>query len=63
MNWKKQKQKNMELANDTILKENHVTSVIDKMEYIKKALKNLSASDLDKIYKSVEKYDPEYNKD
>jgi len=30
------------------------------MDYIKDALENLSSDDLDKIYLSVEEYDPEY---
>ena len=45
-----------------IVKEDHEHSDEGKIEYIKGALKNLSSEDLDKIYLSVEKYDPEYNK-
>lgn len=60
MNWKKEKFENMKKANTSLLKEDHEHSDSGKMEYIKKALKNLSSDDLDKIYLSVEKYDPEY---
>ena len=60
MNWKKQKLKNMEMANGTLLKEDHENSDSGKMEYIKGALKNLSSEDLHKIYLSVEESDPEY---
>ena len=60
MNWKRQKLKNMEMANGILLKEDHENSDSGKMEYIKGALKNLSSEDLHKIYLSVEEYDPEY---
>ncbi len=60
MNWKKQKLRNMELANDKLLKEDHESSNQGKIDYIKGALKNLSSEDLDKIYLSVEKCDPNY---
>lgn len=62
MNWRKQKLENMKKANSSLLKEDHEHSDSGKIEYIKGALKNLSSEDLDKIYLSVEKYDPEYNK-
>jgi len=43
-----------------VVKENHVSNDDDKIEYIKGALKNLNSTDLNRIYLSVEKYDPEY---
>jgi hypothetical protein len=49
-------------ANMVLLKEDHEHSDEGKMDYIKGALKNLNSDDLDKIYLSVEEYDPEYNK-
>jgi hypothetical protein len=54
------KLKNIMEANMTLLKEDHEHSDEGKMDYIKGALKNLSSDDLDKIYLSVEKYDPDY---
>ena len=62
MNWRKEKFENMKRANATLLKEDHEHSDSGKIEYIKGALKNLSSEDLDKIYLSVEKYDPKYKK-
>ena len=63
MNWRKQKFENMKMANaNNLLKEDHEHSDSGKIDYIKGALKNLSSEDLDKIYLSVEKYDPKYNK-
>tara|TARA_R110000803_G_scaffold133381_3_gene200532 strand:- start:555 stop:770 length:216 start_codon:yes stop_codon:yes gene_type:complete len=56
------KLKNIMEANMTLLKEDHEHSDEGKMDYIKGALKNLNSDDLDKIYLSVEEYDPEYNK-
>jgi len=53
---------NMMEANMVLLKEDHEHSDEGKMDYIKGALKNLNSDDLDKIYLSVEEYDPEYNK-
>ena len=60
MNWRKQKRMNMVSANTNLLKEDHESSDQGKIDYIKGALKNLSSEDLDKIYLSVEKYDPNY---
>lgn len=62
MNWRKQKLANMVSANTNLLKEDHEYSDSGKIDYIKGALKNLSSEDLDKIYLSVEKYDPKYKK-
>ena len=56
------KLKNIMEANMALLKEDHEHSDEGKMDYIKGALKNLNSDDLDKIYLSVEEYDPEYNK-
>lgn len=53
---------NMKKANVNLLKEDHEKNDSGKIEYIKGALRNLSSEDLDKIYLSVEKYDPNYNK-
>lgn len=53
--------KNIELANKKLLKEHHESTDKGKMDYIKDALENLSSNDLDKIYLSVEEYDPEYD--
>lgn len=47
-------------ANKRLLKEHHESTDEGKMDYIKDALENLSSDDLDKIYLSVEEYDPEY---
>jgi hypothetical protein len=60
MNWRKQKRMNMEMANNNLLKEDHENTDQGKIDYIKGALKNLSSEDLDKIYLSVEEYDPNY---
>jgi hypothetical protein len=60
MNWRKQKFENMKMANANLLKEDHENTDQGKIDYIKGALKNLSSEDLDKIYLSVEKYDPNY---
>jgi hypothetical protein len=62
MGRKRDRLQNMMEANKGLLKEDHEHSDSGKMDYIKGALKNLSSDDLDKIYLSVEKYDPEYNK-
>jgi len=43
-----------------IIREHHESTDEGKIEYIKGALGNLSSDDLDKIYLSVEEYDPEY---
>tara|TARA_R110002012_G_scaffold267723_1_gene451647 strand:- start:587 stop:781 length:195 start_codon:yes stop_codon:yes gene_type:complete len=43
-----------------IIKEAHEDTDEGKMKYIKGALKNLNSKDLDKIYKSVEDCDPNY---
>jgi hypothetical protein len=43
-----------------IVKEDHEDSDSGKIDYIKGALKNLSSDNLNKIYLSVEKYDPDY---
>ena len=56
---KRDKLKNIMEANKSLLKEDHEHSDEGKMEYITGALKNLSSDDLDKIYLSVEEYDPE----
>lgn len=60
------KRMSIELANKRLLgesiNETHVDTDEGKIEYIKGALKNLSSEDLDKIYSSVEEYDPEYPK-
>ena len=53
------KLKNIQEANKRIL-ETHVHTDEDKIKYIKSALSNLNSSDLDKIYSSVEKCDPNY---
>jgi hypothetical protein len=45
-----------------VVKEDHESTDEGKIEYIKNALSNLSSGNLDKIYLSVEKYDPEYEK-
>jgi hypothetical protein len=42
------------------IKETHVDTDEGKMEYIKGALKNLNSNNLDKVYRMVEKYDPNY---
>lgn len=60
MNWRKQKLANMVSANTNLLKEDHENTDQGKIDYIKGALKNLSSEDLDKIYLSVEKCDPNY---
>lgn len=44
-----------------VVTEDHEGTDEGKMNYIKGALKNLSSEDLDKIYLSVEKYDPNYD--
>lgn len=49
-------------ANKRLLKEDHESTDKGKIDYIKGALENLSSEDLDKIYLSVEEYDPEYEK-
>ena len=59
MNWRKEKLKNIQEANERML-ETHVDTDEGKMDYIKGALKNLSSKDLDKIYSSVENCDPNY---
>lgn len=53
--------KNMEEANKRMLVEDHEKTNQGKIDYIKGALKNLKSEDLDKIYLSVEKYDPNYD--
>ena len=62
MSRQRDRLKNMVEANKSLLKEDHEHSDEGKMEYITGALKNLSSDDLDKIYLSVEEYDPEYGK-
>ncbi len=62
MGRKRDRIQNMMEANKSLLKEDHENTDSGKMEYIKGALKNLSSEDLDKIYLSVEKYDPNYEK-
>ena len=59
MNWRKEKLKNIQEANERML-ETHVDTDEGKMDYIKGALKNLSSEDLDKVYAQVEMLDPEY---
>jgi len=51
---------NMVKANKVLLGEDHEHSDSGKIDYIKGALNNLSSEDLDKIYLSVEKCDPDY---
>ena len=60
MSRKRDRIQNMMEANKSLLKEDHEHSDSGKIDYIKGALKNLSSEDLDKIYLSVEKYDPNY---
>ena len=57
---KQDKIENILEANKRRLKEHHESTDEGKMDYIKDALGNLSSDDLDKIYLSVEEYDPEY---
>lgn len=59
MNWRKEKLKNIQEANERML-ETHVDTDEGKMDYIKGALNNLSSEDLDKVYAQVEKLDPKY---
>jgi hypothetical protein len=59
MNWRKEKLKNIQEANERML-ETHVDTDEGKMDYIKGALNNLSSEDLDKVYAQVEMLDPEY---
>lgn len=61
MSRRRDRIQNMMEANKGLLKEDHENSDSGKIDYIKSALKNLSSEDLDKIYLSVEKYDPEYD--
>ncbi len=48
------------IKEDSTVNETHEDNDEGKIEYIKSALKNLSSKDLDKIYLSVEEYDPYY---
>ena len=50
----------IEILVKKIIREHHESTDEGKMDYIKDALENLSSDDLDKIYLSVEEYDPEY---
>jgi hypothetical protein len=48
-------------SNHMPIVEDHEGTDGGKIQYIIGALKNLSSEDLDKIYLSVEKYDPNYD--
>lgn len=48
------------IKEDSVINEAHEDNDEGKIKYIKSALKNLSSKDLNKIYLSVEKHDPNY---